>query len=246
MAYLGVDIGGSGIKAAPVDVDSGQLLAERTRIPTPVPSEPAAVAAVVAELARHFDWHGPVGVTYPGVVKAGVTLTAANVDQGWLGLDADKLLTEVTGLPVTMLNDADAAGMAEMRFGAGRGERGVVMLLTLGTGIGSALFLDGRLVPNTELGHLQVRGKDAETRAAARVRDEKKLSWSQYAKRLNEYLDALETILWPDLIIFGGGVSEKAERWLPLLDTRARVCAATLANDAGIVGAALAAGGLQL
>jgi polyphosphate glucokinase len=241
MAILGIDVGGSGIKGAPVDIDTGGLLAERQRVPTPQPSTPAAVAEVIAGMVTGFGWTGRIGVTYPGVVKAGVTLTAANVDPGWIGTDADDLLTRATGCPVTVLNDADAAGLAEVRYGAGRGHPGVVIVITLGTGIGSALFFDGRLLPNTELGHLELRGKDAELRAAARVRDEKKLSWAAYASRLQEYLDMLDKLLWPDLVILGGGISAKAERWLPLLRCRPELRAAALANQAGIVGAALAA-----
>ncbi|MCC6436139.1 MAG: ROK family protein [Acidimicrobiales bacterium] len=239
MVVLGIDIGGSGIKAAPVDIDTGRLVAPRHRIVTPSPAEPDAVAGVVVDLVRHFDWHGPVGCTFPGVVKAGHTLTAANLGEPWVGLDVDALLTARCACPVTLMNDADAAGLAEVRFGAGAGRSGVVLLLTLGTGIGSALFHDGVLVPNTELGHLQLRGKDAEQRAAARVRDEKKLTWKQYAELVNEYLALVERALWPDLIIIGGGVSAKAERWFHLLHTRAELLPAALANNAGIVGAAL-------
>jgi polyphosphate glucokinase len=241
MAILGIDIGGSGIKSAPVDLDLGQLTAARQRVPTPQPSTPTAVAGVIADLVKGFGWSGQIGVTYPGVVKAGFAMTAANVDPGWIGLDADELLTRTTGCPVTVLNDADAAGLAEMRYGVGKGHAGVVIMITLGTGIGSAVFSGGQLVPNTELGHLELRGKDAEHRAAARVRDEKKLSWPAYAERLQEYLDLLEKVLWPDLIIVGGGVSAKADKWMPLLKTRAELRAAALANEAGIVGAALAA-----
>ncbi len=239
MDVLGIDIGGSGIKAAPVDIDAGSLTAPRMRIATPVPAAPVDVANVLADLVRHFEWTGPVGCTFPGVIKAGHTLTAANLGEAWLNLDADALFTERTGLPVTLMNDADAAGIAEMQHGAGRGRTDVVIMLTFGTGIGSALFHDGRLVPNTELGHLQLRNKDAESRAAARVRDEKHLSWSQYAKRVDEYLTLVETALWPDLIIVGGGVSAKADKWFHLLHTRAELVPAALANDAGIVGAAM-------
>jgi polyphosphate glucokinase len=241
MEILGIDVGGSGIKVAPVDVDAGRLVSERRRVPTPKPSTPEAVGTVIAELVAELGWTGRIGATYPGVVKAGVTMTAANVDHGWIGLDADDLLTRATGCPVTLLNDADAAGLAEVRFGIGKGRRGVVIMLTLGTGIGSAIFIDGQLVPNTELGHMELRGKDAEHRAAARVRDEKKLSWQAYAARLQEYLDLLEKVLWPDLIILGGGISAKADRWLPMLNTRAELRPAALQNEAGIVGAALAA-----
>jgi polyphosphate glucokinase len=238
---LGVDVGGSGIKGAPVDVDAGALVTERLRIPTPQPSTPEAVTAVIEDVRRHFDWTGPIGCTLPSVVQHGIVRTAANIDQGWIGVDGRALITRATGQPVALLNDADAAGIAEMRFGAGVGRDGVVLLITLGTGIGSALFVDGRLVPNTELGHLEIRGKDAEQRAAASVRDRKGLSYKEWAPAVDEYLDHLEALLWPDLVIVGGGVSSKFDRWGPLLTSRVPVIPATLGNDAGIVGAALAA-----
>jgi polyphosphate glucokinase len=238
---LGVDIGGTGIKGAPVDTDTGELVADRHRILTPHPATPAAVAGVVAEVAKHFDWTGPMGATFPAVVKKGVTQTAANVDPAWIGTDAAKVLSDATGAPVTVLNDADAAGMAEMEFGAGKGRKDTVIVVTLGTGIGSAVFVDGDLMPNTELGHLQIRGKDAERRASELVREDEQLSWKKWSKRLNEYFAALEALLWPDLIIIGGGVSKKSEKFLPLLMTRAEVVPAQLLNEAGIVGAAVAA-----
>src|SRR3954471_7076661 len=205
--FMGIDIGGSGIKGAPVDIDSGQLAAQRLRIVTPQPARPAPVADVVAQVIEHHGWNGPVGVTFPAVVKDGVTLTAANVDKRWVGTDADEVFTQRLGMPVHVLNDADAAGLAEMHFGAGKGRNGVVVMITLATGIGCAVFLDGKLVPNTELGHLEVNGKDAETQAAASVRDRKGLSWKKYAERLQTYLKALDALIWPDLIIIGGGVS---------------------------------------
>lgn len=238
---LGVDIGGSGIKGAPVDVRTGELLTARYRLPTPLPAKPKAVAAVVAELAEHFDWTGPAGVTFPAVVKHGVVATAVHVHSSWIGTDAAELFGHRLNAPVTVLNDADAAGIAEMAFGAGKGRDHVVVMLTLGTGIGSAVFVDGVLVRNTELGHLQIRGKDAERRAAASVREHKDLSWEEWAERLNEYFEALEALLWPDLVIIGGGVSKDHERFFPYLRTRAELVPAALANDAGIVGAALAA-----
>jgi polyphosphate glucokinase len=238
---LGIDIGGTGIKGAPVDVASGALLVERTRIPTPQPSTPDAVADVVAEIVRAFDWTGPIGATFPAVVRRGVVHTANNVEQSWIGTDAAALLSAAAGTNVVVLNDADAAGVAEMVFGAGQGRPGTVVVLTLGTGIGSAIFVDGTLVPNTELGSLDVRGKAAEHRAAESVRERKDLSWEEWAERLNEFLALLEALLWPDLIIVGGGVSKKAAKFLPLLETRAEVVPAALRNDAGIVGAALAA-----
>jgi polyphosphate glucokinase len=239
MIGFGVDIGGSGVKGAPVAIELGQLTQERFRIETPQPSTPAAVGEVVVEVVRHFEWSGPVGVTFPGVITNGVVRTAANMHEDWVDLHADNFLTGLVGAPVRLINDADAAGVAEMRFGAGQGHSGVVVMITLGTGLGSAVFSGGQLVPNTELGHLEIDGHDAEQRAAARVRDEEHLKWPQYAKRLQRYFGALENLLWPELFIVGGGVSGKADKFLPLLSLRTPIVAATLANQAGIVGAAL-------
>ncbi|MEZ4667799.1 MAG: ROK family protein [Anaerolineae bacterium] len=241
MSILGVDIGGSGIKGAPVDIEKGTLLTERFRIPTPSPSKPDAVADVVKEIARYFDWKGPIGCTMPSVVLHGVVGSAANIDQEWIGTDAQKLFLKKTKCPNRVLNDADAAGIAEMQFGAGRGRQGVVIVLTLGTGIGSAIFNDGVLLPNTELGHLEIRGKDAEMRASDRVRQGKNLDWEKWGERVNEYVSRVEFLFSPDLFIIGGGVSKKAEKFLPYLHTRAAVVPAQLLNDAGIVGAAMAA-----
>jgi polyphosphate glucokinase len=238
---LGIDIGGTGIKAAPVDVTTGKLTAERVKLPTPRPAGPDAVAAVVRQLAGEFGWTGPAGVTFPGVVIRGVVRTAANMEPSWLSVNATELFSSVTGLQVTTLNDADAAGVAEMRFGAGAGQQGTVLLLTLGTGIGSALFYDGVLVPNTEFGHIELHGKDAEKRASDRAREVDELSWGKWTGRVDEYLDKIEQLLSPALIIIGGGVSRKADRFLPGLSTIARVLPAALLNDAGIVGAAMAA-----
>lgn len=243
---LGIDIGGTGVKGAPVRTRTGRLAAERFRIRTPQPSTPEAVAATVAAVADHFDWRGgPIGCTFPAVVKDGVTLTAANVDSAWIGAPAERLLSEATRSPVTLLNDADAAGIAEMRFGAGRGERGVVIVLTLGTGIGTALFNNGRLVPGSELGHLVVDGRDAEARASERAREERGMSWEEWAGHVSSYLGELDRLLWPDLIIIGGGASKKAEKFMPHLRARARLAVAALRNEAGIVGAALHAGTVQ-
>ena len=240
MQALGVDIGGSGIKAAPVDLTAGQLLAERQKTETPQPSTPKAVADVVAELTRSFSWSGPVGITFPGVVVDGTTWTAANVDAAWIGLDARVLLAEATGLEVSVLNDADAAGMAEVAFGAGRDVAGTVLMLTFGTGIGSALFTDGTLVPNTEFGHVQVHGTDAEKRASDHARERHGLSWEKWAVRVDEYLRHMEALLSPRLIIIGGGVSRKSDKFVPLLTgVRASIVTAVLHNDAGIVGAAM-------
>ena len=245
MEILGIDIGGSGIKGAPVDVAEGVLTAAHYRIPTPQPAIPAAISDALFALVRHFRWGGPVGCTFPAVIKDGVVYTAANVDKTWIGRDAQELLRKKTKCSVHLLNDADAAGLAEMTIGAGKGQAGVVMMLTLGTGIGSALFLDGRLVPNTELGHLEIRGKEGERRASDRTRRRKRLSWKQWATRVDEYLGALEALFSPDLFIIGGGVSKKHRKFIPLLNRRAPVVPAQLLNEAGMIGAALAAGGRQ-
>jgi polyphosphate glucokinase len=239
---LGIDIGGTGIKAAPVDTETGQLITERQKIQTPHPATPDAVIEVAARLVQDFSWKGAVGLTFPGVVVDGVVHTAANVDHGWIGVDAAKAFEAATKLTAIVLNDADAAGAAEMRFGAGKGVRGTVLLLTFGTGIGSALFTDGVLVPNTEFGHIEIRGKDAEKRASELAREEHDLSWEAWAERVDEYLAHMEALLSPGLIIIGGGISRKSEKFVPrLTGLRARLVPATLLNDAGIVGAALAA-----
>ena len=236
-----MDIGGSGIKGCPVDLGTGELIGERLRIDTPQPSTPEAVYDVVRRVVGEFDWTGPIGVTFPGVMKQGVAHTAANVDKAWIGTDVDAGLEAVIPGAVHTLNDADAAGLAEMRYGAGRDRGGVVLMLTFGTGIGSALFVNGTLVPNTEFGHIQVDGEDGERRASAAAKDREELSYPEWAQRVDRYLDVLEAGVWPDLIIVGGGVSKKAHKWVPLLSTRTPVVAAELQNDAGIVGAALAA-----
>ena len=241
MSILGIDIGGSGVKGAPVDVERGELAAEYYRIPTPQPSTPDAIGDVVAELARHFDWHGSIGCTFPAVIKDGVAYSAANVDKSWIGTDGQALFQQKTGCPVLLLNDADAAGIAEIEFGAGKGRKGVIMLLTFGTGIGSALICDGRLVPNTELGHMELRGKEAEHRASDHVREQKDLSWKKWAAAVNEYLLRLEALFSPNLFIVGGGVSKKHAKFLPLLTVRTPVVPAKMLNEAGMVGAALAA-----
>ena len=241
---FGVDIGGSGIKGSLVDTEGGVLAEERMRIPTPQPSTPDAVADAVAEIVEKFAWTGPIGVTLPCVIKDGTAHTAANVDKRWVGTDAQSLFADRLGRPrdeVVVLNDADAAGIAEMRSGAGVGHHGQVVVLTFGTGIGSAMFIDGKLVPNTEFGHIEVDGHDAETQAAASVKDDLELSYEEWAPRVTRYVQGLEKFLWPDLIIAGGGVSKKGHKWIPLLDTRTPVVAAALRNDAGIVGAAMAA-----
>ena len=246
MIALGIDIGGSGIKGAPVDLERGTLVADRFRVATHKSHKPAPMADQVREIAAHFHWHGPIGAAFPAVVKAGVTHTAATVDKSWIGTNAAALLSDATGCPVHLVNDADAAGIAEMRFGAGKDRQGVVFVLTLGTGIGSAVFVNGTLMPNTELGHLEmttrVRGTlEAEHYAADRIRKAEKLTWPEWGARVNEYLAMLEALFAPDLFILGGGVSKKHKKLLPHLSTRAHVVPATLRNDAGIVGAALAA-----
>jgi polyphosphate glucokinase len=238
---LGIDIGGTGIKAAPVDMATGKLTADRQKIATPHPAKPEPVADVVQGLVKAFKWTGPVGITFPGVVTGGTIRTAANVDPEWIGTDAQALFGRGTGRAVEVINDADAAGIAEMRFGAGAGVAGTVLMLTLGTGIGSALFIKGSLVPNTEFGHVEIRGKDAEKRASEIVREEHDLSWGKWAGRVDEYLDHMEALLSPELIIIGGGISRKSQKFLPRLTTlRAKVVPAELFNDAGIVGAAMA------
>jgi polyphosphate glucokinase len=239
--YLGIDIGGSGIKGATVDVENGQLTAKRYRIPTPIPATPTAVAEVVAEIVRHFDYHGPIGITFPSVVIDGVTQTAANVDDGWIGTDAAALFAAATRQPVFVLNDADAAGVAEMTFGAGKGRLGTVFVLTFGTGIGSALFTRGELVANTELGHIELGGREVEPWASDRARRKKGLSWKQWSQRVDSYLAYFEALFSPELFIIGGGVSKKSNKFFPRLSTQAPVVVAELRNEAGIVGAALMA-----
>ena len=237
---FGIDFGGSGIKGAPVDVDRGDLAAERVRIETPSPSRPRAVAGVLADLLGRFpDSTGPIGVTVPGVVRHGVVRSAANIDKAWIDTDADRLFTEASGREVHVVNDADAAGLAEVRYGAARGRSGLVIVTTLGTGIGSALVHDGVLVPNSELGHLEIDGHAAEARAANSVREDKKLSWEQWAGRLTVFYRTLERLFSPELFVVGGGVSKKADQFLPLLDLDTEIVPATLLNQAGIVGAAL-------
>jgi polyphosphate glucokinase len=237
----GIDIGGSGMKGALVDTGSGELLTERERFPTPQPSTPKAVGKVVGELCGRAGSPRLVGTTFPAIIQHGVARSAANVDRAWIGTDAEKIFTEASGAEVHVLNDADAAGLAEVRFGAARGVNGLVIVLTFGTGIGSGIFVDGRLVPNTELGHLELDGKDAERRAAASAREREKLSFEEWAKRVNRYLQHVEALFTPDLFVLGGGVSKRSEKWVPLLDVKTPIRIAQLLNNAGIVGAAIAA-----
>ena len=236
---FGVDIGGTGIKGAPVNLATGLLTADRVRIATPQPATPAAIGAVVAQIVSHFNWTGPIGAAFPAAIKNGIAMTAANVDKSWIGTDIEASLGAATGTEVRAVNDADAAGVAELAYGSGKGHEGVVIMVTLGTGIGTALFLHGQLVPNTELGHLEIDGKEAEKEASELVREKKGLSWAKWAKRVDRYLNHLESLFWPDLIIIGGGASLKADKFLPLLTVRTPVVAAALQNDAGIVGAAI-------
>ncbi|MEU3343868.1 polyphosphate--glucose phosphotransferase [Streptomyces sp. NPDC006700] len=242
MQIFGVDIGGSGIKGAPVDLDRGALAQERHKVLTPHPATPGTVADGVKEVVDHFGWTGPVGLTFPGVVTGGATVrTAANVDKSWVDTDARALFGgRLGGLPVTVVNDADAAGVAEMHFGAGRGRGGTVVLLTFGTGIGSAVFVDGALVPNTELGHLELNGHEAEKRASSKAKEDHDLSWERWARRVRKYLAHVEMLFSPELFIIGGGVSRKSEKFLPLIEgIKADIVPAQLQNDAGIVGAAM-------
>lgn len=241
MEILGIDIGGSGIKGAPVDVIKGEMIDERYRIDTPQPATPEAVSDTVARIAQHFDWNGLIGCTFPAIVKHGRTLSAANVDDGWIGLDAERLLRQKTGCSLLLINDADAAGIAEMVFGAGVDRSGVVMILTFGTGIGSALFMDGNLVPNTELGHLHLGSHEAEQWTSDRARQEKGLKWKQWGERVNAYLQHLEFLFSPDLFIIGGGASKKFDKFAETIHVNAEIVPAQLLNNAGIVGAAMAA-----
>jgi len=240
LEVFGLDVGGSGIKGAPVDTETGELLAERARIKTPKPATPEAIVRTAARVVREAGWDGPVGCGFPAVVKDGIVHTAANIDKSAIGFDLGGALEKELGLSVGAVNDADAAGLAEMRWGAGRGAEGVVLMLTLGTGIGTSLFVGGRLVPNTELGHIEIRGQDAEHRAADGARKREDLNWKQYAERLDEYLHKIEALLWPDLIVVGGGISKKAEKFFPHLTNRTEIVTATMRNEAGIAGAALA------
>ena len=241
MVVLGVDIGGSGIKVAKVNTDTGDLLSDRVRVATPEPSTPDAVASMLAGLVRDQAWGGHIGCGFPAVVQNGLVRTAANVSKKWIGTDAEALFTAMTGCPTRVINDADAAGHAEMRFGAGRGHTGVVMMVTIGTGIGTALFTNGQLVPNTELGHLVVNGVEAEHSASDAVRKDKGLSWKKWGKRFNRVMHEYEALFWPDLFVLGGGASKKFEKFREYLTVDAEVLPAQMLNEAGIVGAALAA-----
>lgn len=235
---FGVDIGGSGIKGAVVDLDTGALATERFKVLTPQPSTPPAVASAVAEVARNFAWRGAIGCTFPAVVRAGEARSAANVDRSWIGTNIEKVVGAATGSAVIAVNDADAAGVAEATWGAAKGQRGLVVVVTLGTGIGTALIYDGVLVPNSELGHLEIEGVDYETKASAAARERDGLSWEKWAKRLQRYFSALEFYLSPELFVVGGGVSRRADKFLPLLKLEAHIVPASFQNEAGIIGAA--------
>ncbi len=240
MHILGVDIGGSGIKGAIVDTVKGELVTERYRIETPQPATPEAVAAALAQLVIHFSWHGPVGCGFPAAIQHGIARTAANISPSFIGINVDKLFSEATKCPCYCLNDADAAGMAEMHFGEGAGQTGVVLLITIGTGLGTVFFTDGELLPNTELGHLYLKnGKKAEHYASDAVRQREELSWKRWGKRFNKYLILMEELFWPDLIILGGGASKKFDQFKEKITVEAPVKPAAFLNQAGIVGAAL-------
>ncbi|PLX81230.1 MAG: polyphosphate glucokinase [Desulfuromonas sp.] len=240
MNVLGIDVGGSGIKAAPVDMLTGSLLADRVRVLTPQPATPGAVAEEISGLQQLFEWEGAIGCGFPAVIRNGVARTAANIDPSWVGADVAGLISRATGCPVSVINDADAAGLAEMTFGAGQGEKGTVVLITIGTGLGSAIFRDGKLLPNTELGHLWLKGEVAEKYASDATRKREDLSWERWAKRFSWHLQQVERLFSPDLFILGGGTSKKHEKFLHLLEVDTPIRMARLFNDAGIVGAALA------
>jgi len=236
---LGIDIGGSGVKGAIVHTKKGKLKTKRFRIPTPQPATPEAVAEVIKKIVDHFKWKGPVGVGFPGVIQQGFARTAANLDDSWIDVNLNELFSKTTGCPVHVVNDADAAGMAEMKFGSGKGYKGVALLVTVGTGLGTVLFTNGKLLPNMEMGHILLHGDDAEKYASDAARQADDLSWEDWATRFNEYLHRIEELLWPDMIIIGGGASKKDDKFIQHLDTKAKVVPATLLNEAGIIGGAL-------
>jgi len=241
MEMIGIDVGGTGIKAAVVETTTGELRTPRVRVETPHPAVPKAMIKAAASIVAELPPSLGAGIGFPAVILDGVVKTAANIDPSWVGVDAAGAFSKALGRALVVGNDADAAGLAEMRFGAGRGQPGTVLMLTLGTGIGSALFRDGLLVPNTELGHLQLRGKDAERRAAASIRETKGLSWQAWSKRLAEYVDLVDGLLWPDLVIIGGGISKESDKFIHDLPARVKCVPAALQNQAGIVGAAMLA-----
>jgi polyphosphate glucokinase len=246
MDALGIDVGGSGIKAAIVNPETGTFISERFRILTPDPATPKQISAAIMKLVQHFQWTGNIGCGFPAVVQDGIVRTAANIDNDWIGTDIAKLLSQVTNCPVKVLNDADAAGIAELEFGSGKDQNGVVIIITVGTGIGTSIFSDRQLLPNTELGHLILNNKDAEHYASDNARKQANLSWKKWSKRFNKYLNELERLFWPDLFIIGGGVSKKYEKFAQYLSTQTKILPAQLLNDAGIIGAAFAACKIQM
>jgi polyphosphate glucokinase len=245
MTLLGIDIGGTGIKGALVDVSKGELLTDRLRIPTPKKATPKHVADIVKQIVEHHNYKGPIGCGFPAVIRNGKAMSAANIEKIWIGTDVTGLLSKATQCPVLTLNDADAAGIAEMKFGAGKNMKGVIFVITVGTGLGSAIFLDGKLVPNTELGHLLIENQIAEQFVSESVRIKKELSWKKWAKRFDKYLNHLEKLFSPDLIIIGGGGSKHHDKYFKHLAVKTKIVPAQLLNEAGIIGAALAARSLQ-
>lgn len=241
MNILGIDIGGTGIKGAPVDTDTGVMLAERFRIPTPSNGKPKPMSQVVGDIARHFEWDGVIGCGFPAAVRNGIVMNASNISKKWIGVDAGALFAEDTGCAVHVVNDADAAGMAEMTFGAGRGRKGVVLIITIGTGLGTCIFTDGVLVPNVEMGHIEMGGKDAELQASEAARERNGMSWAAWTKLFNRYLQNMEKLLWPDLIILGGGGIKKQDKFISKLKVNCEIVPAQFLNEAGIIGAALSA-----
>jgi polyphosphate glucokinase len=238
-AILGIDVGATGLKGALIDIRTGKLITERHRIPTPQPATPEAVIAELVNLVKHFEWKGTIGLGFPSVIVNGEARTAANIDESWIGKNVEQMLSEHTGCAVKALNDADAAGIAELYFGAGDGQKGLFMLITVGTGLGSAVIADGVLVPNTELGHLQFEKKVAEKYISESVRKKENLSWEEYGKRLNKYLKHLERLFSPDMIILGGGGSKHFEKYSKQLKPQyTKIIPAQMLNDAGIIGAA--------
>ena len=242
MITLGIDIGGSGIKGALVDTSSGTLVSDRIRFSTPENPKPKVVAKIIVDIVKKLSYKGILGVGFPGVVRHGITYTAANIHKDWIGYDANSLVTKATGYPTFFLNDADAAGLAEMRFGIGKeNKKGSVLFITVGTGIGSALFIDGILVPNLELGHLDIKGKEAEHRASDATRQIEKLSWKEWGRKFSRVLNTYEKLINPDLLILGGGISSRYDKYAQYLDVKTKIMPAKLENLAGIIGAAMAA-----
>ena len=245
MEILGIDVGGSGIKGGIVDTEKGELVTERYRIPTPQPPKPAPMIETIEAIITHFDWKGPVGCGFPAAVKNQIVKTASNIDDSWIGINASAQIEKKTGCPIHLVNDVDAAGFAEAEFGAGKDCYGTIFMAAFGTGIGSAVFHNRQLVPNTELGHIPLHGMEAEQYAANSIRENEGLSWEQWGGRVNEYLQLIEALFWPDLIIIGGGVSKDFHEFEPFIDVESKVMPAESRNHAGIIGAALAVDSLQ-